>query len=178
MKIVIASKNPVKVNAVTAAFSRVFPDGAHTVEPVSVVSGVPDQPMSDVETYTGAKNRVDNASTAVPDADYWVGIEGGIHMDGADMQAFAWAVVKSKGGTYGKARTGTLILPPKVAELVQGGMELGHADDLVFGRSNSKQDNGAVGILTHDRISRTTYYIEALTLALIPFLNPEHYHGI
>lgn len=175
MKIVIASKNPVKVNAVTAAFSRVFPDVAHTVESVSVVSGVPDQPMSDTETYTGAKNRVDNASAAVPDADYWVGIEGGIHMDGTDMQAFAWAVVKSKSGTYSKARTSTFILPPKVAELVLGGMELGHADDVVFGRSNSKQESGAVGLLTRDMISRTSYYTEALTLALIPFINPEHY---
>jgi inosine/xanthosine triphosphatase len=175
MKIVIASKNPVKVNAVTAAFSRVFTNVAHTVESVSVASGVPDQPMSDLETYTGAKNRVDNASSAVPDADYWVGIEGGIHMDGADMQAFAWAVVKSRGGTYGKARTSTFILPPQVAELVLGGMELGHADDVVFGRSNSKQENGAVGLLTRDMISRTSYYTEALTLALIPFINPEHY---
>jgi non-canonical (house-cleaning) NTP pyrophosphatase len=96
-------------------------------------------------------------------------------MDGTDMQAFAWAVVKSKGGTYGKARTGTFILPSKVAELVLGGMELGHADDVVFGRSNSKQESGAVGLLTRDMISRTSYYTEALTLALIPFINPEHY---
>jgi non-canonical (house-cleaning) NTP pyrophosphatase len=39
--------------------------------------------------------------------------------------------------------------------LVESGKELGDADDIVFGKSNSKQQNGAVGILTHDIITRT-----------------------
>jgi non-canonical (house-cleaning) NTP pyrophosphatase len=42
---------------------------------------------------------------------------------------------------------------------------------MVFGRSNSKQQNGSVGILTHDVIDRTAYYVHAVILALIPFVN-------
>jgi non-canonical (house-cleaning) NTP pyrophosphatase len=52
---------------------------------------------------------------------------------------------------------------------------LGEADDLVFGRSNSKQANGAVGLLTDDAVTRTTYYVPAVIFALIPFKNAELY---
>jgi non-canonical (house-cleaning) NTP pyrophosphatase len=34
---------------------------------------------------------------------------------------------------------------------------------------------GAVGILTGDVLTRTTYYEPAIILALIPFKNPELY---
>ena len=76
---------------------------------------------------------------------------------------------------YGKGRTGSFFLPEKVAKLVHEGMELGHADDVVFGQSNSKQKGGAVGLLTNNLLTRTTYYEQALILALIPFINKEHY---
>jgi non-canonical (house-cleaning) NTP pyrophosphatase len=62
-------------------------------------------------------------------------------------------------------------LPDEVAALVRGGMELGHADDVVFGRSNSKQEDGSVGLLTGGVINRETYYAHAVVLALIPFRN-------
>ncbi|MEM6529629.1 MAG: DUF84 family protein, partial [Chloroflexota bacterium] len=55
---------------------------------------------------------------------------------------------------------------------VRGGMELGDADDIVFGRSNSKQQTGSVGLLTGDALTRETYYLHAVVLALIPFKNP------
>jgi non-canonical (house-cleaning) NTP pyrophosphatase len=63
------------------------------------------------------------------------------------------------------------MLPLEVANLVRSGVELGIADDQVFGRSNSKQSNGAVGLLTADLINRQQYYEHAVVLALIPFKN-------
>jgi len=52
-------------------------------------------------------------------------------MQGSDMLAFAWIVILGK-HKQGKSRSATLVLPQKVAALVQQGMELGHADDVVF----------------------------------------------
>ena len=46
---------------------------------------------------------------------------------------------------------------------------------MVFKRSNSKQKNGAVGILTDNLINRTYYYAHAIILALIPFSNTKLY---
>jgi inosine/xanthosine triphosphatase len=174
-KVVVASTNPVKIKATLDGFTTMFPDETFEMIGQSVESGVKDQPTSDDETYQGALNRADGASKLVPDADYYVGLEGGIESKPGNMEAFAWMVVKSKDGKYGKGRTGMFVLPPRVAELINGGMELGAADDIVFGKTNSKQTNGAVGILTNDVITRSSYYSAAIVLALIPFKNPDLY---
>ncbi len=172
-KVVVASKNPVKVSAVKHGFEKMFPNESFEFVEASVKSGVADQPSSDEETLAGATNRVDNASKEI-NADFYVGLEGGVEQVGKDMEAFAWVVVKSA-QKYGKSKTGTFFLPKEVVSLIKQGKELGEADDIVFRRSNSKQQNGAVGILTGDVIDRTKYYTEAVVLALIPFKNSGLY---
>jgi inosine/xanthosine triphosphatase len=173
-KIVIASKNPVKIQAVKNGFKKMFPSQKFEFISVSVASGVSDQPLSNNETFLGAKNRADNASKELKDADFYCGIEGGIGPIDNEMEAFAWVVVKSV-DRYGKSRTATFFLPKQVVQLIKEGKELGDADDIVFNRKNSKQENGAVGILTGDIIDRTKYYTEAIILALIPFKNVDLY---
>jgi len=110
-----------------------------------------------------------------PRADFFVGIEGGIEEKNFEMEAFAWIVIKTKENEFGKGKTGTFFLPPQVAELIKQGKELGDADDMVFGKTNSKQENGAVGILTDNVIDRTKYYVDAIIFALIPFKNKALY---
>ena len=175
MKVIVASTNPVKIDTTQAGFSKVFPNEFVKVEGISVKSGVSDQPKSEDETLIGAINRANNASLAKPKADYWVGIEGGVDKFGNGTQTFAWVVVKSKNGKYGKGKTGTFFLPDKVVELLDQGKELGEADDIVFNKTNSKQANGSVGILTGDLLTRTSFYETAVILALIPFKNPSLY---
>lgn len=169
--LVVASTNPVKIQAALAGFRRMFPADEFAARGVAVPSGVSDQPMTDAETLRGALNRAANARQAAPDGDYWLGIEGGVE-DRGTLTAFAWIVVMSEDRT-GKSRTATFDLPDEVAALVRQGIELGHADDQVFGRANSKQQNGSVGLLTGDVIDRTAYYTQAVILALIPFKNPD-----
>lgn len=175
-KIVVASKNPVKLNATLGGFKRMFPGEEFEVEGVAARSSVSNQPLSDEETFCGAQNRVADARAIQPDADYWVGLEGGIEKNDSDMAVFAWMVIESKDGRMGKGKTGVFILPPEIATLVDGGTELGEADDIVFNRKNSKHANGTIGILTDNVIDRESYYIEAIIFALIPFKNPELYN--
>ncbi|GAB4580900.1 MAG: inosine/xanthosine triphosphatase [Anaerolineales bacterium] len=221
--VIIASTNPVKIDATRQGFEAMFAQNNDSIlsgsfakskdavltEPfhfqgVNVPSGVKHQPMTDAETLTGARTRAGNARAARPDADFWVGIEGGVEIrsegeekkkrkgervrgegekrgkgekekEGEEgMQAFAWVVILGKDLT-GEARTGTFQLPPKITRLVRQGVELGHADDLVFQRSNSKQKDGAIGILTDGLIDRTAYYAHAVMLALVPFKKRELY---
>jgi len=173
-KVVISSLNPVKIEATKMAFQKVFPDSKFEFESVSVSSNVSDQPIGNEETIRGAYNRIDNAKKEIPNADYWVGIEGGIEKTEHGMGAFAWIIIKSK-DKEGKAKTGVFFLPQKVVRLVNEGKELGDANDIVFDGHNSKQKNGAVGILTKDIIDRTDFYYVTLILSLIPFMNPEIY---
>jgi len=167
--IIIASTNPVKIASVREGFDAMFAHEKYSFEGISALSSVSHQPRSDRETEKGALSRVRNAKKDRPDADYWVGIEGGVEESGKTMEAFAWVVIESKEGVVGKGKTGTFMLPPKVAELIRNGKELGEADDIVFGESNSKQKMGAVGLLTNNVIDRTAYYTHAVILALIRF---------
>lgn len=114
------------------------------------------------------------AREASPEADAWVGIEGGVDDLGDDLIAFAWIVVLSP-SAIGRARTGAFYLPQAVADLVREGFELGHADDRVFGTTNSKQEAGAVGLLTGGVIDREALYRHAVALALIPHVNAALY---
>jgi inosine/xanthosine triphosphatase len=173
-KVIVSSLNPVKLNSVKKGFAEIFPDEEFIFEGRPVKSGVADQPLSDEETLRGALNRAFGAKKLFPEADYWAGIEGGIEKRGSEMEAFAWVVISGKNIT-GKAKTGSFFLPPKVVELVNEGKELGEADDIVFGRTNSKQEAGAVGILTKNLTNRTEYYSHAVVLALIPFVNGNLY---
>ena len=77
-KVVIASLNPAKINAVQSAFNSAFPHQEFNFVGVSVPSEVADQPMTDEETHRGALNRVKNAKVEMPNADYYVGLEAGI----------------------------------------------------------------------------------------------------
>lgn len=174
-KVVVASKNPVKINATQLAFKKMMPNEAFLVEGVSVSSDVSDQPMTDEETFRGALNRAKNAQNSLPDADFWVGLEGGIEPKGDAMEAFAWIVVMSSSGVEGRGRTGSFFLPPVLTDLIKQGKELGEANDIVFNSVNSKQSGGAVGLLTQNIVTRTSYYETAVIFALVPFSNPKLY---
>ncbi len=174
MNVIVGSNNPVKIEAVKRAFGKVFPNTSLEVTGCQADSGVSDQPMNDEDTVLGASNRAAHCRSLFPEADYWVGLEGGCQFDCDNLEAFAWMVILSA-NKKGKARTASFVLPEKVAALVKDGLELGNADDIVFKQNDSKQKNGAVGILTNDLIDRASYYEQALILALIPFLNSGLY---
>lgn len=168
MQVVVASHNPAKIRAVERAFGRVFSGNDPDIVSVAVPSGVAEQPRSDGETRQGAQNRARAARAAIPGADFWVGLEGGLEaVDGAWL-ASAWMVVLAADGRQGQARTPTLPLPPAVQDLLHQGIELGDANDRVFGAQDSKRGGGAFGLLTDGRMTRGGVYAQTLELALLP----------
>ena len=171
MKVVVASHNPAKIRASKEAFALQFPKEIIEIIPLSVESGVRDQPLSDKETRHGARNRAHNARQLQPEADFWVGLEGGKETIDGQLMAFAWMAVLGAGRQIGEARTVTLPLPPAGKALVDQGLELGDANDQVFSTVNSKQQGGAFGLLTNGLYTREGVYTEALVIALVPFVN-------
>jgi inosine/xanthosine triphosphatase len=171
MKVIVASHNPAKIRAVNDAFTLQFSNETIELIPLSVESGVSEQPLSDKETRLGARNRAQNACKLQPEADFWVGLEGGIETIDGQLMAFAWMAVVGNGRKIGEARTVTLPLPPAVKTLMDQGLELGDANDQVFSTVNSKQQGGAFGLLTNGLYTREGVYTEALVIALVPFVN-------
>lgn len=169
-RIIVASLNPAKIEAVRSAFTQVFPERTFDFIGVSVPSGVADQPMSDEETHAGARNRVRNAKQMQPDGDVYVGLEAGIEQN----MTYAWMVIESA-TRRGESRSASLMLPPLVLDKLTHANELGDVMDEVFGTENIKQKGGAIGLLTQHQLTRSSVYHQALILALIPFINPEHF---
>jgi len=170
----VGSQNPVKLMSATAGFRTMFPDQVFTSQGYAVQSGVSDQPMSCDETLLGATNRA-NALKELADSDYYVGIEGGIEIIDGTYFANAWIVIFDRNGKVARGRSGSFALPPKVQSLVESGIELGHANDQVFDKTNSKQSGGAVGSLTGGVISRQVLYEHAMALALVAFKQTDLY---
>jgi inosine/xanthosine triphosphatase len=172
----VGSHNPVKIECVAEAAAEFWPEakavGASTDSRVSA------QPLSDAEMFTGARNRALQALEKTAGADYGVGLEGGV-LDGAGgMWAYAWVVVVDRAGRVGAGQTGRFKLPEGVAHLIRvRGLELGEADDAFFGRVNSKQREGAIGILSDGRLTRSGLYRQGVVFALLPFLHPEFYEA-
>ncbi|HAS6831922.1 TPA: non-canonical purine NTP phosphatase [Vibrio parahaemolyticus] len=169
-KVVIASLNPAKINAVKSAFQSAFPQQAFEFVGISVPSEVADQPMTNEETHRGALNRVKNTKVEMPTADFYVGLEAGIEGN----VTFAWMVIESD--THrGESRSASLMLPPEVLAQLADANELGDVMDKVFGTENIKQKGGAISLLTQNQLTRSSVYHQALILALIPFTNPDHF---
>jgi inosine/xanthosine triphosphatase len=169
----VGSTNPVKVQCVTAAAKQFWPDAV--VRGVSTDSGVSHQPVSDDEMFTGARNRAHQALRQVTEADFGVGIEGGVLDTAKGMWAYAWVVIVDRSGNLGMGQTGRFPLPAGVAQLVRSGLELGEADDRFFGQENSKQKEGAIGLLSKGKLDRLQLYQQGVTFALLRFVNPEFY---
>ena len=171
MQVVVASLNPAKISAVEDAFRTRFADADLELLPLAVESGVSDQPRSDRETLQGACRRMQHSRRERPEADFWVGLEGGVEVIGGQLMAFAWIAVQGRTGRISQARSVTLPLPPAIKELVDAGLELGVANDRVFSTCNSKQKGGAYGLLTEGLHTRESVYSQAVTIALTPFVN-------
>ena len=172
MLIAVGSENPVKVAAVKEAFEKVFPKTTWEIKGIDVGSDVSDQPMSDVESITGATNRATKAMKALK-ADYGVGLEGGLQELNGEWFDSGWTVICSKQGKRGIGSSIRMEMPEKFMDLIRQGHELGAVSDMMFGTKNSKHSNGHFGLMTNNAITRKSCYIDGIIAALSRFVHPE-----
>ncbi len=174
--VLVGSENPVKIEATKEAFEKYFENVR--VMGIKVNSGVPDQPVNH-QTFEGARNRalrlMEISKKQGIDADFFVGIEGGIIQLLSKWFAFGGMCIIDKHGKLGYGTSPLFELPDKVTEHLLNGVELGHVMDKLTGEENTKQKQGAVGIFTKGIMDRKSFYVNGLVVALIPFLNDELY---
>lgn len=132
-------------------------------------------PTSADETMDGALNRVYAASAAAPDAEFAVGIEAGIIALLQRRFVQAYAVVLHR-GQLGVGASAALELPADVVSLIDPTSDASKdVIDAVFGRKNVFENEGAFGVLTNGRLTRTAIIRDAVICALARFLNPQYY---
>lgn len=165
-QVISATTNPAKIQAILQAFEEIFGEGSCHITPVAVESGVPEQPFGSEETRAGARNRVDNARRLHPQADFWVAIEAGID----DDATFSWVVIDN-GVQCGEARSATLPLPAVILDRVHQGEALGPVMSQYTGIDEIGRKEGAIGVFTAGKLTRSSVYYQAVILALSPFHN-------
>lgn len=172
IKVVIGSKNPVKIKAVKNAFKKVFEDVK--VQSVDVDSGVSHTPSTFDELVKGAINRAKNASKELV-TDFAVGLEGGY--EDTKFGAFLTGVVAiiDKEGKLGLSKSRGIFLPKKIIERLERGEELGPVMDDIQGVDNTKHKWGAVGFFTKKHLTRQESFEDAVVCALARFLRKELY---
>ena len=170
MRVAVGSQNPVKIEAARLAFAALWPNERWEVSGAEVDSGVSSQPMSDEESIRGARNRAIAARDSLG-ADYGVGLEGGLQKIGEHYFDCGWAVIVNRAGAEGIGSTVKIMTPPKITTLIHSGLELGHANDQIFGAVNSKQAEGHFGLMTNNIITRTQGYRDGLIAALARFVH-------
>lgn len=170
--VVAATTNPAKIDAIKQAFNDTYGEGSCHVAGIDVDSGVPSQPLGNVETRSGARNRVMAARQVCPEADFWVGVEAGIE----DNMTFAWMVIENA-HLRGESRSASLILPESILQGIISGRELGQEMARITGIADIKRQGGAIGVFTDGRLTRSSVYHQALLLALVPFNNAIYQSG-
>lgn len=170
MRVAVGSTNPVKYSATAKAIG----DGDTEIEPVSVDSGVAEQPMSADETIAGATNRAQRAYAAC-DVDVGVGIEGGVTAveEVPGLFLTMWAAA-TDGDTVCRGGGPRIRLPEPVGERLQDGEELGPVMDDVLGTTGVAENQGAAGVLTDSIIDRESSLLHAVAGAVAPFVS-EYY---
>ena len=146
---------------------RAFPEAIF--QPVNVPSGAPEQPWGDAQTRQGALNRARNALRQTR-ATLGVGLEGGLLETGEGLMTCAWCAIVDARGKVGYGGGVHLLLPPQISQALRAGGELGPVMDRLVNEPNTKQKQGAVGILTNGLSNRQAAYEQLVAMAAAPFV--------
>lgn len=173
MKILVGSKNPIKLESVKEAFSNYFSDVKVVGIPVDAV--IPVQPVNQ-ETLDGAMARAQELRTKyTAEADFFVGMESGIQKLYEKWFLLNVTYILNK---EGKASTGLCFvceLPQHIVDKLRSGVELGTVIDSIVCDHNVKQKGGTTGYLTKDVQTRKSACANSVVSALVPFINPALY---
>lgn len=140
-----------------------------------VSSGVPDMPLTLEDLRTWAKNRTREVRNLCPEADFFIGMEGGVYQDSVWEEYWLTGIVyieNARGiGHYGYSCH--MPVPEKVLMwlLDWSGRDLEQIME-GFGEVAGIGDrHGSFGIWSADMLTRTDQFRLATQCAIVPFFN-------
>ncbi len=173
MKVLIATKNPGKIEGAKQAFEKYFNNVQ--IEGISVSSNVGDQPVND-EIFLGAKNRVKNlkeyAINHNIEADFYVSSEAGITDLLGEWIDINAVVIEDSKGFQSVGTSQGFPVPNKYIEEIKE-TELGKVMDKIFSGKELGKGKGGISFLTKDEVSRIDLTRNAFIMALTKHINGE-----
>jgi len=173
LKVIVGSKNPVKINATNNILRKIY--GDIEIESKNADSGVPDQPFGLEQTIKGAINRAKNAYSE--GFDLSIGIESGLMETPNSTTGYIdlqWCAIFD-GDKITIGVSSGFEYPPEVVKEVLNGIEVGDVMDRVTGVNDLGQKKGAVSHLSHGLLDRTENTEQCVLTAMIPRMNEDLY---
>lgn len=156
-KIYVGTTNQVKLDAVKKVV------GEAEVIGIESDSKVGAQPKSDEATITGAYNR----AQSLPKDGLRIGLEAGVHETNHEMFLVNWGVLIDLNNQVYYAGGTRIVLPTPIANQIRTTQdELAHIMDAYFNTQDIKHKQGAIGILTHNRIHRIDIFTHIVSLLM------------
>ena len=175
MKIVLGSQNVPKRGAVVRSFSQAFPGKQCDVTCVSTDSGVAPHPITATEALQGAINRAHDAKRQLPDAEYYVGIEGGLLRVGDRAWEIGWVAICNQAGNIATGLSAGIEIKGRILEAIIDGQELTDVLRDLYGMSEVGNSNGFYGLATGDCVTRHQAYEQGIHFALSQYTHPEFF---
>lgn len=173
MKVLVATKNPGKIEGAKQAFEKYFNN--INIEGISVSSDVGDQPINE-EILQGAKNRVKNlkeyAINNNIEADFYVSSEAGITDFLGEWIDINAVVIEDSKGFQSVGTSQGFPIPDKYINEIKE-TELGTVMDKIFSGKELGKGKGGISFLTKDEVSRIDLTRNALIMALTKHINGE-----
>jgi inosine/xanthosine triphosphatase len=181
LRIAVGSRNKAKLRAAKVAIQKIFPKKTIEVYGYTVPSGVNPQPLSAQETITGAINRAKAALEQDLEAEYGIGMEGGLEcIPDVKEEEHKWfdcgwmAVVQKSSGKVSVASTARVPVGPGVVKaLVQEKRELCDVIDEWSGKTDVRSNEGFEGLMTNGVLPRDEAYEHGLIFAFSKFVSNE-----
>ena len=170
MKILIATKNPAKIEGAKQAFEKYYSDVE--IEGISAPSNVSEQPVN-IEIYEGADNRAKNLCEIAKNnnisADYFVAIESGITNAMGKWTITNVAVIYDKNGYQSWGTSAGFPVPEKyVDEIIS--TTFGEFMDKLFNENDLRSKKGGINFLTNEVISRIDITRDTFIMALTQYI--------
>lgn len=140
-----------------------------------VESGVPDMPTTLEELRTWAQNRAINTRREKPDADYFVGMEGGVYQDALWEEYWLLGVVyiEDREGKWYYGYSCHLRVPDAVVDILFDwqGRDLEQIVHILGWEENIWDKQGAFAEWTDNILTRREQFIMATQCAIAPIFN-------
>ena len=173
MKVLIATKNPGKIEGAKRALSKFYED--FEIEGINVPSNVSEQPVNE-DIFNGAKNRVKNLKTYANEnninADLFLAIESGINHFFGEWIITNVAIIENN-QLQSVATSPSFPVPKKYVDEIIA-TDLSKVMDKIFEDDKDRgKKGGGIQLLTHNQVSRIDLTESAFIMALTKFINGD-----
>ncbi|MCP4764556.1 MAG: inosine/xanthosine triphosphatase [archaeon] len=185
--VAIGTQNHAKVEAVKKSFDFFFPNVIKEYHSVNVNSEVGDQPIGLDDTINGAINRAKNAFNMTfnkiinnNDLHLGIGIEAGmipIKQTETGYLDFQFTAIYQQNKRISLGCGSAFEYPSIIIKEILNGnaKEIGDVIEKISGIKDIKKKEGAIGLLTNNRLIRADILSQGILMALLPIINKKLY---